>query len=338
MDRLTRIYQFHQLLRSRRYPVPISDCKYTLGVSESTVRRIVEALRAIGAPLENDSDGKGYYYQKGSDFELPGVWLTHTELLGLITAHELLGAAQPSLIGDKLQPIWSKIERLLEQERLGSGELTKRVRILRSHGRGYGNSFNAVIEALVARRRLFFQYRGRGKRTEEPKLVSPQRLVHYRDNWFLDAYCHDAKAIRMYSVDRIRNAEVRKTKAHEVNSDTLDAHFKRSYGIFSGEGKHTAVIGFDDETKEWALDEKWHSEQTTGVLEDGRLYLSVPYSNDQELLQDIMRYGAGAEVISPPDLREKIAAKLRAATQLYADSDETPPKAASNKALANSRK
>ncbi|AMS32029.1 hypothetical protein AEM42_05750 [Betaproteobacteria bacterium UKL13-2] len=334
MERLHRKYTLHQLLRSRRYPISLREIMRELGVSEATVRRLVGTLRAIGAPIENDKDGRGYYYEQGGNFELPGVWLTHKELLGIITAHELLGNAEPSLIGDALSPIWNKIEALLEQQQLGSGELTKRVRIIRSHGRGLGNSFNKVIQALVERKRLYFTYRGRGKRDEDVKIVSAQRIAHYRDNWFLDAYCHHAKQMRTYSIDRIRSAEVRNASAHEIDADTLDNTYKPSYGIFSGTPKATAVIAFDDHAQEWALDEKWHSEQTTGVLADGRHYLSVPYSHDAELLQDILKYGPGAEVISPPELRKKIAAKLNAASQIYA----IPPNTAPDKAFGGSRK
>jgi predicted DNA-binding transcriptional regulator YafY len=33
--------------------------------------------------------------------------------------------------------------------------------------------------------------------------VSPQRLVHYRDNWYLDAWCHLREDVRSFSIDAI---------------------------------------------------------------------------------------------------------------------------------------
>jgi proteasome accessory factor C len=45
----------------------------------------------------------------------------------------------------------------------------------------------------------------------------------------------------------------------------------------------------------------------------------VPYSNDRELLMDILKFGADCEVVAPAGLREKVVALLKAAVGRYGD-------------------
>lgn len=39
---------------------------------------------------------------------------------------------------------------------------------------------------------------------------------------------------------------------------------------------------------------------------DGSYLLSFPYSDDRELIGDIMRFGADVQVLAPPALRSKV--------------------------------
>jgi hypothetical protein len=94
------------------------------------------------------------------------------------------------LLDETLQPPRHKIDEILRTEHLGGGELARRVRILRMAGRGTGPSFIPVTNALMQRKRLKIEYHGRIRGDVTDREVSPQRLVHYRDNWYLDAWCH----------------------------------------------------------------------------------------------------------------------------------------------------
>ena len=58
---------------------------------------------------------------------------------------------------------------------------------------------------------------------------------------------------------------------------------------------------------------RWHHDQTSAYLEDGSYVLEVPYSNDQELVMDLLRHSPEVEVIAPPELRRKLHTMLCAA-------------------------
>ena len=63
--------------------------------------------------------------------------------------------------------------------------------------------------------------------------------------------------------------------------------------------------------------ERWHAEQRSHFEEDGSYVLEIPYSQDSELVMDILRYGADVEVLEPKPLREKVIGRLKLAVSKY---------------------
>ena len=72
-----------------------------------------------------------------------------------------------------------------------------------------------------------------------------------------------------------------------------------SYGIFSGKADKAAVLRFTPKQARWVASEQWHPEQLRRFEKDGSYVLEFPYSNDSELVMDILRYGENVEVVSP---------------------------------------
>jgi predicted DNA-binding transcriptional regulator YafY len=143
--------------------------------------------------------------------------------------------------------------------------------------------------------------------------------VHYRDNWYLDGWCHLREGLRTFAVDAIEGAETLETPATDVDAAALDSHFASSYGIFAGTPEHEAVLRFGATRARYVANERWHRDQQGCVLDDGRYELRVPYSNPAELIMDILKFGPEVEVVAPLALREAVAERLREALGLYAE-------------------
>jgi predicted DNA-binding transcriptional regulator YafY len=147
--------------------------------------------------------------------------------------------------------------------------------------------------------------------------VSPQRIVHYRDNWYLDAWCELRKGLRSFAVDRVKNALETTDQAQDIAEKALNDHYASSYGIFAGKANKMALLRFSKERARWVADERWHPEQVGQYLVDGRYELRIPYRDERELVMDILRHGADVEVVSPVALRDKIKIQLNQALKLY---------------------
>jgi predicted DNA-binding transcriptional regulator YafY len=318
MDRMQRIYKLHQILAARRYPVPRATLQAELECSRASLTRILDEMRTFfDAPIEYDRARGGYHYSRDA-FELPGLWFTPSELLALSAAQHLLQTAQPGLLDHQLAPLKARIDKLLAQEHLGSGALAKRLRILRMAARPPDQRvFQTVAGATAQRKRLAFAYHGRERDTVTQRQVSPQRLIHYRDNWYLDAWCHARDALRSFALDRIRDPKALDQASLELDDARLDAHYNATYGIFAGPAKATATLRFTAERARWVADETWHPEQRDTWLEDGRFERALPYADPRELLLDIQKYGPDVEVVAPPELRQEIAQRLKAAAAQY---------------------
>jgi len=321
MERLQRIYRLHQILAGRRQPVAHQVLQEKLECSRATVNRIIQEMRLyFNAPIEYDRSRNGYHYAltDGETFELPGLWFSETELYALLTTQQLLAHVQPGLLDTQLKPVKERIEQILAARHLGSEEISKRVRILRMTGRNVAlECFQNVAGALLQRNSLHINYHGRGNDETSQREISPQRLIHYRDNWYLDAYCHTRNALRSFAVERITAAKVLPQRCRDVPEKQLDAHYASSYGIFAGEPKHTAVLRFTPERARWVADEHWHPQQQSLMLADGSFELRIPYSDPRELVMDILKHGADVEVISPESLRNAVAEHLQNALGRY---------------------
>ena len=317
MDRLQRIYKLHQAVSSRRYPVSCQTLQDELECSRATVNRIIQEMRLyFNAPIEYDRSRNGYHYAlaDGKTFELPGLWFSETELYALLTTQQLLAHVQPGLLDTQLKPVKERIEQILATRHMGSEEISKRVRILRMTGRNVVlECFQTVAGALLQRNKLFINYHGRGKDETSQREISPQRLIHYRDNWYLDAYCHTRNALRSFAVERITVAKALPQRCRDVPEKQLDAHYASSYGIFAGTPKHTAVLRFTPERARWVADEHWHPQQQGSILADGSYELRIPYSDSRELIMDILKHSGEVEVLSPEELRHEIRLRLQAA-------------------------
>jgi proteasome accessory factor C len=317
MDRFHRYYALHGVLAARRLPVSRRELESKLECSRATVKRLVEDLRGYGVPIQYERRRNGYFLDRSQAYELPGIWFNASELYALLAAQHLLESAEPGLLADTLAPLKRKIGRILAADHLGAGELPKRVRIVRMGGRGSGQNFQRVAAALIERRRLRIRYAARASGETTEREVSPQRLTHYRDNWYLDAWCHLRQGLRSFALERIRRAERLGARAAGVPERELDRHYASAYGIFAGEPKEVAVMRFSPERARWVSEEVWHPRQEGRFLPDGTYELRLPYGDPRELMMDILRHGAEVEVVAPGELRDAVAAELGRAASRY---------------------
>ena len=323
VDRTERFYKIDRLLRSQRV-VSFATMMAELEVSRATLKRDLEYMRSrLYAPIAFDRDAGGYRLATGSKAEsryaLPGLWFSAPEIHALLTLQHLVANLHASsILGAHLKAVSARLEAALGAADRSTGELRRRVRILDiASRRMQPEHFETVGSALVRRRRLRITYFGRMRGDVTEREISPQRLVHYRDNWYLDGYCHLREGLRSFAVDAIRAAQMLATSAKEVAESTLDAVLGSGYGIFSGAHVTWATLRFTPARARWVAAERWHPLQRSRFDADGSFILELPYSDPRELTMDILRHGADVQVLAPQALRDAVIEALDAARQHY---------------------
>jgi predicted DNA-binding transcriptional regulator YafY len=323
MDRTERFYKIQALLRQRRLVTMRQLCD-ALEVSRATVCRDLDYLRdRLGVPVSWDALQRAYRLDgiegQVDGHELPGVWFSEREIHALLTIIELMAQLEPEgLLSQRIAPFRERLEQLLEQGTGSASEALKRIRIIPMGQRQISSDhFQLIAHGLLKRRRLHIAYYGRQADIIVPREISPQRLVYYRDNWYLDAYCHLRDGLRSFSIDAIRLANLLDGEAVELGEPEVNAFFESSYGIFNGPSRQVARLKFTPFRARWVARERWHPEQVSVLMPDGSYLLDVPYGQDWELIQDILKQGSDVEVLGPESLRAKVTEAIAAMASVY---------------------
>lgn len=319
-----RIYLIDQMLSERRV-VTIDQFLEKLEVSRATLKRDLALMRdRMNAPIVFDKDLGGYRFDKGKDsqpvpYELPGLWFSAEEIHALLTMHHLLSSLDTGgLLGTHIKPLLSRLTALLSTADDPAEEVKKRVKIEMMNVRHvHLEYFEAVGSALLRRKQLSIDYYSRGTDQITQREISPQRLINYRGNWYLDAWCHLRNDLRSFAIDSIRRVEILEKKTKDVSEKTLDEVLGSGYGIFAGKNVQWATLLFSSKIARWVANECWHPKQKGYLLSNGSYELKIPYSKDTELLMDILKYGAGVKVIAPKELVKRVSGEIHAMNLVY---------------------
>ncbi len=270
----------------------------------------------MGIPVRYD--GRHYRLEEGKAIELPGFWLRTDELAALLGLSHWLDILASGVLAEHLAPIHTRMEEILQARGINPSIWKERIRLLPMHHRPHNpDILMAASHAVLLRKRTCFLYSGVKDTGSRKRDVSPQTLVRYRDNWYLDGFDHVTGKLRAFALSRMHDFEVQQKPAREISRTDLDGHFADAYGIFSGRGKRKAILVFEGLAAKLAGEERWHPKQKTRILPGGGFQLEFPCGNVLELARDVMRYANEVTVVEPEDLRLEVEAMVRKASERF---------------------
>jgi predicted DNA-binding transcriptional regulator YafY len=322
MDRTERFYKIELLIRNRGR-IGFEALRSELEVSRATLKRDLQYLRErMDAPIVYDRTDNAYRFAGGAReraHELPGLWFSDREIHALLTMHQLIeGLEAEGVLGRHLQPLLDKLHGMLGADDAAAREMMRRVNIVAAARRPVNpRFFETVGSALLERRRVALRYYTRARGSESRREVSPQRLTHYRNTWYLDAWCHSSQGLRRFALDAVREAELLPQPAKEVPLAAVKAELDGGYGVFAGKRLQWATLRFTPEAARWVAAEQWHPQQKLRWCSDGALELRVPYADSTELSMDILRHGDQVRVLAPKSLVQQVAERAQRAASQY---------------------
>jgi predicted DNA-binding transcriptional regulator YafY len=317
MSQTERIYQIDQMLHDRKI-VSFAELQAALGISRATLKRDLEYMRSrLNAPIDWSRELGGYRFasaspQIGAAYELPGLWFNEQEIHALLTMQHLLGdLGAGGILQDQIAPLMARLNAMLGSANDPAEAVRRKVLIASVGRRPLGMAhFQQIGKSLLQGKRLRITYAARSTDETTEREVSPLRLVHYRENWYLDAWCHLRNELRNFSVDRIGAVQALEVAAKVVSQKQIAHALGPGYGIFAQGKLKWARLRFSAYRARWVANEQWHPDQHGRVEADGRYTLRVPYADHRELMMDILRFGADCEVLSPLELRTRVAEEV----------------------------
>ena len=322
MGRPERLYAIDQLLKQRG-ALTLEEFIAELEVSRATFRRDLDYLRErLHSPILWDAGEKKYRYDGAPEelrsYALPGLWFNQSEIHALLTMQQLLDIIESGLLAPHLGPFKKKLLSLLDKGQIDHAVVGERVKISPlAKRRTTAACFEVVASALLHRQRLLVTHHNRHTDETLEREISPLRLVYYRDNWYLDSWCHLREDLRSFAVDSMQAVIALPDLAFEISQSEVGVRFDAGYGMFSGTEVQWATLRFSSYRARWIANEVWHRDQVGAFDPEGHYILKLPYNDPRELLGDILRQGAECTIVAPDTLRQMIGEEIGKLTTLY---------------------
>lgn len=313
-------YYAYQSLFSGRTSVPKSEILKRLEISPATFKRDLTMFRdRLNTPIIYDRDLGGYKLENPCALQqLPGLWFSQEEALALMTIQTMIDQLEPGLLGPKLKPLQTRLNKILASQGTDATVLSARVSVVHAGKRHmHLKSFEMVAKATVDRKQLEIVHHNRQSGEYVKRIISPQQLIHYRDNWYVDAWCHLRGGVRSFSIDAIEQSTLLEQDAKAIDREQLRKNMQGGYGIFGGQAKAWAKLLFTPERARWVQHEEWHPDQKGTLHKDGSYCLELPYSDERELIGDILRIGPDVKVLGPAPLVNHIKVVLEKMEKQY---------------------
>lgn len=312
-------------IRRGRYP----NCPQlgeTLGVSTRTIQRDIEFMKdSLDAPVEFDPIRVGYYYTEDS-FNLPFQQMTEGELLAMLVADKALGEFRGTAFEGVLQGIFVKLSEALPQEVTISPQALAEAYtfIDTAPVKSDPGIFRALQEAVNDGRTIDILYHTQSRNHTGRRLIDPYHLASVDGEWFLLAWCHERREVRVFRPSRIRELQTTNERFHRPDDFDAGRFLSTKFHAMTGDRPVSIRIRFDASLAGYIQERDWLLEHEIQLRTDGGLDLTVRVENADAIVRWVLQWGGGAEIISPPWVRRRLREQLERIRERY----DSPPSSA----------
>lgn len=309
MSLLERIFHFHQEILANNFPNSKTQ-SLQFEISINTARRDINYLRdRLLAPLEFNHKKNGFYY-KDKGFHLP--FENSPKLIFLLTM--LNKIATESGLGN-LPEIKNLENRLSQMISPNYEKVAESIKCQWIEIESIQDAiFETIIEAVAQELMVTIDYVS-ATGEQSTRTIAPLQVINYQGRWYLYSYCQLRNGYRIFHLARINLVTLTKQSFPSNISSNLE-DFETSFGIFSGEPQYNATILFMGTAANLVCNQYWHAQQKMVQTDEG-LLLTLPVSDDRELIMKILQYGHQAVVLSPEELVVKLRQETKAMALKY---------------------
>jgi proteasome accessory factor B len=315
---LERMLKIHDALR-RGALVNCTQLVKELEVARKTIVRDIAFMRdRLDLPIEFDAHLNAYRYTSPVN-AFPTVNVTEGELLALLVAQRALEQYRGTPFHRQLEVAFGKLAAGL-RDRISFSPADE-LRAVSFKNIGLGKTdlavFNALSAAVLHQMEVTFIYRKPGGAPAAPRRVQPYHLANRENLWYLIAFDPERGALRTFALTRISAVVQTKTAFKRPADFSPEKFFANALGVLGGTGDWRVVIRFKPGAAERVREREWHESQELCELPDGALELKLRLGALEEVEHWVLGWGAGAEVIAPPELRQKIQATAHTLAEIY---------------------
>ncbi len=171
-----------------------------------------------------------------------------------------------------------------------------------------------VRTALQNSHALRLVYYSASRDAESDRIVDPIRIVLVDNHSYLQAWCRQAEAVRLFRFDRIDEA----TELDEPARPPADAlHEDSALELFSDNPALPLARLKISSSYAWVLDH--YPMDTLAVNDDGSIEATMRFATLDWMARLVLGFGAGITVLDPPELVKALRDRSSAALAAYSD-------------------
>jgi len=194
-------------------------------------------------------------------------------------------------------PLHSKLLGASAWAEADTDELERLVRAASTTSPG-ADALKTLSLALEEHALVRIRYHGVGRDEATERVVEPMGLVNERGTWYLEAFCRRVGSLRVFRIDRIREA------------NALDERFEpRALSpagtAFVSAGLPVARVRLA--AGEQISDREWPGMTLAEERVDGSVVVEVPYAGTGWLARQVVARLGAAEVLEPAEVRAAVA-------------------------------
>jgi len=312
-----RFQWFEQQAKEEKYPNAVTLAS-EFEISEKTAQRNIVFMRdRLSCPLEYDYRRKGYYYGDKS-FCLPPTGISSHDLVSLLVARDLLRNITGEAIGKKISQAVEKISATLKGHGAEIADTQKAVSMrFIENAPPPDRIFRIALDACLMKKAVEIEYSSPAKKETTKRTVEPYHIYNYMGNWHLVGWCRLRQEYRNFNLSRVGAIRTFKGTFKVRDGFNPEEYFASSFGIFKAWKTALVTLRFSPEKAKWIQGQIWSPKQKEKTTKDGSLELTFPAAAFHELVMEILKHGAGVEVVKPKELREMVKAEAEKIAQLY---------------------
>jgi len=281
--------------------VPIGDVAERLGVSATQVERDIRTLTAVSENPDGSWLQSLSIWQEGDRVSASSLGpyrrplrFTPMELLAIQIglAWELEGGEASAAQG--VAPLTAEFAKLLSEAPVGPAQVS----IMPVSGEGEQDVVGLAQRAVTEHRVLTLLYAGAGDLGGAARSVEPHQVAYADGRWYVVAWCRKSEGWRHFRADRVIDAAMEEEQfAPRLDFKALETPAE----TFRKDAAPVSVrVRFAPAVARW-LAERYPEGR---ALPGGGLEVEFEVLDSHWLARHILQYGADAEVIEPPAIRE----------------------------------
>jgi predicted DNA-binding transcriptional regulator YafY len=304
---ITRLMQLAVVLHETKRGLTVRQLMQRLECGKSTVHRDIKSLGEVGIRLDTERVVGEVRYSL-AHWPIAAVAPTPLQLAALCLAREALDMFDGTEAVEQLEQLLAQWGRLPRQQ------LTLKYQ---KRGKQSGSLVGTIDRAITKQQRLAISYQGERDSQFKQRKVEPIELRASGEQLYLFAYDVERQDYRVFKAARMAKALVLAEPSADHSRVDVDGRFSRAVKTWTANTPTPVVVRVSAQKARFVAEYPLITDQVVTALPDGSVQISAEVNGITEALNWVLSWGAHAEAVSPPELREQAAAELREAAAKY---------------------